>query len=746
MNSSRLTAAVLLLGLLSVTACSRGETPDEAMRRGDALFAQKRYRLAAQAFGLVVGAQPGNETARTKLGQALAQAGDPVRAADLLPNDLQVQLDAAIAKQGKFRFQDAATIATRVLATEPDNARAMVVLADTTAALPNTVWPMSELAERLGDAERYEGLRRDARPRVSRADDQRAEQLYTRALGREPVLFDARIAYANFLWASGRRDESEPYLRAAADQAPDNTVANFALGALYVSAGKVNDALPFLERARQGQGPGRRSAALLMADHDLTTGAAEEAGAMLESMLETEDQEGDVSLRLATLEARMGRAPDAARRLTRLLNRKPGLAPAQIMRARLLYEQGNPDQRFVREALMVDPQSSEGHLLLGRLLADAGQTDEALEEYRTAARRAPGDVRPLLALARTSLDEGRVPQALLHARAAIRLAPGDKDAVLTLVTALIAEPGLDEAARTLSALSAKLPSDPDVAVIEGRLALARGNMSAARTSFTRALMIRDDLREALDGLVTAEESQPTEATRHRVESAVQAHPTDPDLRLVAGRIYRAMRDLTRAEETLVQAEQLNPSHVPVALTLAAVQRDQQKMDAAAATLERILTRHPARIANVRVALADIYLAQGRKADAKRQYEQLVSELPGAPEPSKVLATMYVDQKDNLTRALELAFVAKRGRPLDPDIDLLLGRIYNEKRQGSLAVVSLEHAVDARPANALYHYHLGAAYELSGNLSKARAEYARALQLDPNIPGAAKAREMTAGRR
>ncbi|MFN7917445.1 MAG: tetratricopeptide repeat protein [Vicinamibacterales bacterium] len=746
MNSSRLPAALLVLGILGAQACSRGETPDEAMRRGDALFAQKRYRPAAQAYRAVVAAQPGNEAARAKLGEALAEAGDPVRAADVLPNDVKVQVDAAIARQGKFRFDDARTIANRVLETEPDNARALVVLADATAMLPNTVWPMQELAERLGNPDRFEGLRRDARPPVTRANDQRAEQLYKRALERQPDLLDARLAYSNFLWTTGRRAESEAHLRAAAEQAPDHTVANFVIGALYVSMNRLDEALPFLDRARQGEGPGRRSATLLIADRDLRTGAADEAHAMLESMLETDDQEGDVSMRLASLEVRMGRPADAARRLTRLLERKPGLGPAQIMRARLLYEQGNPDQRFVRQALQLDSQSSEAHLLLGRLLADAGQTDEALDEYGSAARSAPGDVRPLLALARMSLEEGRVPQAVSHARAAVRLAPGDKDAGLTLVSALIAVPDLDAAGATLAPLAAALPNDPEVAITEGRLALARGNAGEARAAFTRALAVRDDLHEALDGLVTAEGAQPTPATLHRVESAAQAHPSDPDLRLLVGRMYRAMRDLPRAEAALTAAQQLNPTHVPVALALASVLREQQKTDAAAAALERVLVRRPARIADVRVALANLYLDLGRQRDAQKQYEQLVVELPGAPQPAMVLASMYLDQKGDLTRALELALVAKRSRPMDSEVDLLLGRIYNEKGQGSLAVVSLQQAVNAKPDNALYHFHLGAAFELSGSLSKARVEYARALQLDPNVPGAEKARQMTVGRR
>ncbi len=60
--------------------------------------------------------------------------------------------------------------------------------------------------------------------------------------------------------------------------------------------------------------------------------------------------------------------------------------------------------------------------------------------------------------------------------------------------------------------------------------------------------------------------------------------------------------------------------------------------------------------------------------------------------------------------------------------------------------SLRAAVDARPESAVYRFHLASALERGGNLSQARTEYARALQLDPAFPGAEKARQMAGGRR
>lgn len=742
-TSLRATRALALCVLMS--ACARGGDPADAMRRGDALFDQKRYRLAVQAYREVVQAQPSNQDARTKLGRALAAAGDPVRAADLLPDDEQVLLEAAASRQDKSRFQDAIGLANRMLARNPANARALVVLAGSAALLPNSGWPISELAQRIGDATRFENFRKDARPTVPRVDEERAERLFKQALALSPELFEARLGYSNFLWATGRQLESEPWLRAAAQQAPDNAIPSFALGALYVSQGRADEALPFLEQARQGKGPASRSATFIVADHYLSTNRPEDARGVLEPLLEADD-DGDVSLRMAIVEERTGHTADAVRRLNRLVARKPAHAAGHLTRARLLYALGNPDERFARQAATVDDGSPEAHMLLGRVLAERGQVDAALDEYRQAAYRAPLDARPLLAMSRTLLDIGSTPRALSYARDATRLAPGDKDAMLALVTALIAQQKLNDASSALAPVAARLPKDPQVALIEGRLSLARGDAASARASYTRALASGADTREALQGLIQAEGAQPSVSTRQRVEAAIEATPSDPELRLLAGQVYRAMNDLPRAEAALQQAQRLSPTHVPIALELAGVLMAAHRPAEASAALERVVPARPARLSEVRVALAAAYQAQGKRADAQRQYEQLVVEMPGAVEPAVVLATMYLEQKDKLTQALELALSAKRGRPLDPDIDMLLGRIYSEKGMGSLAVPVLEHAVEARPGSAPYHFHLGAAYELAGNMSKARAEYAQALQLDPNLPNADRARQMAASRR
>lgn len=743
MTRARWRIGCAALCLVAATACSRASS-ENPEAQGDRLFAQKRFRPAAQAYGEALRLTPDRPEVREKLGRALAGARDFVRAAEMLPDDVDIEIEAARLELKNSRFDDAATRLTRLTAAAPTNALALTLSANATAHLALSFWPLTIIVPELGSPDRAAALRLDSRPAVVAADDARAEELYARAIDLAPELDEARIALANLRVVTGRVGAAVEPLRVVADRSPQDAVASYALGAIYLATGRAQDALPYMKQAVGVESETRRAAQLTLADIYMSLQRTDEARELLTPMLAA-DEDGAATVRLARLEGAGGNIAAAVRRLNALLARRPTSRNGSLLKARLLFTAGNPDPRFARTAVDLDAGSSEPRLLLGDILAANDDGQGALEQYREAARRAPLDTRPLLALSRASLDVGRAQQALSHARDALRLAPGSKDAALAVVTALIAQPDLNAASSTLAPVAARLPNDPDVALIEGRLALARGDAAGARTSFARALAVRSSI-EALDGLVRAEGNQPSASTRQRVEAAVEASPSVPELRLLAGRIYRAARELPRAEAALQQAQLLSPSHVPVALELAGLLMGERKPEAAAAALERVIPTRPARLSDIRVALAGVYQAQGRRAEAQRQYEQLVVEMPGSVDASVVLSTMYLEQRDKLQQALELALAAKRGRPLDPDIDLLLGRIYNEKGMGSLAVPVLEHAVEVRPGSASYHFHLGAAYELAGNMSKARAEYAQALQLDPNLPNADRARQMAASRR
>ncbi len=68
-------------------------------------------------------------------------------------------------------------------------------------------------------------------------------------------------------------------------------------------------------------------------------------------------------------------------------------------------------------------------------------------------------------------------------------------------------------------------------------------------------------------------------------------------------------------------------------------------------------------------------------------------------------------------------------------------MHYRKGQYSLAIAPFKRCADLDPANPVYLYHLGLAYEKSGQRSEAKAALERALRLRGNFDGADEARRV-----
>ena len=143
-------------------------------------------------------------------------------------------------------------------------------------------------------------------------------------------------------------------------------------------------------------------------------------------------------------------------------------------------------------------------------------------------------------------------------------------------------------------------------------------------------------------------------------------------------------------------------------------------------------------------VATILQLQKNTAEAQKRYERILDIDPRAAVAANNLAWIYAEQGANLDVALQLAQTAKSVAPNSPEINDTLGWIYVKKDLATLAVDPLRKSVDADPKNASYLYHLGLAYERTGDRRKATDALERAEKLNPESPdGAAAGIELAA---
>jgi tetratricopeptide (TPR) repeat protein len=87
---------------------------------------------------------------------------------------------------------------------------------------------------------------------------------------------------------------------------------------------------------------------------------------------------------------------------------------------------------------------------------------------------------------------------------------------------------------------------------------------------------------------------------------------------------------------------------------------------------------------------------------------------------------------NINMAFSLAQTARKGLPNLPNAADTLGWAYYQQGAYKAAIEELQEATKGSPDSATYHYHLGMAYQRANNLPMAKKEFARALQINPQL--------------
>jgi putative PEP-CTERM system TPR-repeat lipoprotein len=726
-----------------------GSDPNAAkqahLERGDAYVEQRRYEEAILEFHNAIQQDPLFGDARHRLARAYAAINDSrnaleqfVRAADLLPHDPTVQLDAVKALLLARQAGEARTRIEGVLQRDPRNVDAHILHASARAGLGDLDGAAAIVEKAISlDPKRASSYIELATLEMARGRGDAAQAALEKALAADPRSSDALVALANLHRATGQASEGERTLRRAEEIAPESPVVNRALADWALASGRAQDAEAPLRLLARGGDPAAR---LRLADYYVLHQRASEAEPLLRDLAKRPESYASATVRLAGIHYEAGRADQAHALVDQVLASDPRNAQLLTVKGGWQLRERRIDQALAtaQAAVAADPESADAHFLVGSAHAARGRRAEAIKAYGEVLSLMPGSVEAQKALSALHLASGRRKDALGFAQEAVRGAPQDGVARLLLVRALLEN---REALRAMQEIQLVLPQLDDVAeahILMGLTRRALRDTAGARLAFERALERDPSATEALAGLVRLDVGAKRLAdARRRVDDALRAAPEDPALLVLAARTYATSGDAGRAETLLEKAIEAAPASMEPYSMLAQLYVSQNKLDAALGEYERIAERNPSDIAS-RTLVGMILQVQGRMDAAMRVFEDVVVRDPRAALAANNLAYMYAEAGTNLDRALELARTAKAELPDDADVSDTLGWVYYKKGLSALAVEPLEHAVWKEASNATFHFHLGLAYLQAGH-DRARATLARALQLDPGSPLAAEAR-------
>ena len=741
----RLVAAMTCLAA-AASGCSR--SAQSYLERGNAQLDKGNVDAAVIEYRNAVSKEPMFAPARLKLAEAYLRQGngagalaESVRAADLLPDDVEAQLKAGSLLLLARRAEDAKARADKALARAPKNVEALVLRANALAGLTDLDGALEQMQEALRIDPRSILQANLGAIQAARGNLSEAEAAYRQAVASDPKSVVAQLALAQFQWNTGKPADAEAAFKAALAVEPANGLANRALALFYLQTNRALEAEPYFKKAVDASGAA--AAKLALADYYMGIKRPAEAVSVLEKLGADPRFWAVARAKIAGIQYTEGKSADALRTVDEVIAKRPGLAPALIVRGRLLLAGGRLDEalRDAQEAVKVDPQNAEAHYLLGTVYEAKRDLDAAATSFAEVTRLNPRATSAHVQLAGIALQRNALPSAVKLAEQAAAMQPGDLRAQLVLARSLVANGDLDRATAVTRGLVEAAPQSGVVQTQDGVLALAKGDKAGARAAFEKALSLDDRLVEALSALVVLDlEAKAPQRARARIEQRLQKTPNNSAVLELAGRAWAASGDVAKGEEFLRRAIEADPLNLQAYSQLGALYFSEQKLDQAVAEFDKLAARQPNAV--VPQTMAGLILqAQGKDEEARRRYERLVAMDPRAAVASNNLAWMYASRGEQLDRALQLAQAAKAELPDHPQINDTLAFVYLKKQLPALAIPLLRLALEKDPANAAFHYRLGLAYSQTGDKGAARQELERALRLKSDFDGAEDARKV-----
>jgi tetratricopeptide (TPR) repeat protein len=742
----------LVLALAAVLVGCSGDPAvrkQEHLDKGNQFAAEEKYREAVVEYRNALQIDPTFGAAHHKAAEAYAKLGDApralaeyVRAADLLPNDLELQVTTGALLMASGRAEAARARADAVLAKDPKHAAAHVLRGNALGGLNELDQALSSMEEAIRlDPGRGSTYAQMGAVQMAKGDQAKAEESFRKAVEISPDWVAGHLALAQYLWAIGQPDAAEREFQTALKIDQNHGAANRAMAVFYLATKRADRAEEFLKRiADTSKLP---AAVMTLADYYLDMQRPKDAQAILLKLTDTVSPPVGSRERLARAYAVDNQRQKAYELLDDILSQDKTNARAHLLRSQLLHQERKIDDALasVRQAIAADSTITEAHFTLGKIYASRGDAAGAEAAYREVIR-----LNPMAAAAQVELSTlqlSRSPrEALASSEAAVKAQPNSLEVRLALVRSLLASRELARAEKELAPLLRERPQDASVQVQAGVLASAKGQGPAARAAFERAMSLEPTSIEPLAGIIALElNAKDFASVRNRLSARLGGNP-GPDLLLLAARTYGAMQDFAEAEKVLRRAIEASPSLLPAYSMLGQVYLRQGKLDEARKEFDSLSGRQTNPVGSLTMA-GVISQAQGNVDVARQRFERAVSLDPRAGVAANNLAWIYADSGQNLPQAVRLAETAAEVMPETPEVLDTLGWAYFKSRLPALAVPAFVRTVERAPRNPVYHYHLGLAYEQGGDRDSARRSLMRALELSPDFQGAADAKQALA---
>jgi len=316
---------------------------------------------------------------------------------------------------------------------------------------------------------------------------------------------------------------------------------------------------------------------------------------------------------------------------------------------------------YLSKALAMQPDSEKIRILLAKNHTRRGDYSKAIAVLHPLLAGANVSLDAYAEVAAAYLQQGDLKNAELYLAKLAKLNPGDARSRTILVMLQMPRGNIDQSLNELHSISANSVSTaPDMALITTYLRLG-------------------DADKALKAIGALEQKEPSK-------------PNGPNLR---GRVELARGNTDLARSAFESALKIDPVFLPAAESLAALDIEANRSEAAIARFKKILDVDPK---NLRALMAVVQVhekAGASKDELVAQLTKVMKQVPGEPGPRRALIGLLLDRKD-VKQALAASQDAITAFPDDSDLRVLDGKVQAAAGDFNQALAAMTKAISLQP--------------------------------------------------
>ena len=553
-----------------------------------------------------------------------------------------------------------------------------------------------------------------------------------------PTSPQAQLALASFYQSRQQFPEAEQQLKLAIAANAKSSELRAALVKLYAGQGKKTEAEQVAQEAKHDM-PDVSGAYRMPGDYHFAIGDFDRATTEYGALYHDHPQDMQVKKNYIQLLILKNQVDDAAKINDEILKLNANDPEALVYRGQILLRQDKPADAMntLQNAIKSDPNNGVAHYHLGTAFYQQGSIVQAENEWREAVRLRPDLVEGHRALAESFLRRGDIAALEQSANQIINLQPGTPDGYLLRAAAAINRHQYPKAEQDIRKAMSVAPQSAAPLVQMGNFNLVQKNYAEAGKWYQQALDRDPHSADALSGVMNAYliQKQDDKAIAAANNQIAKAPDSSAFYDLLGTVLFNRKKDAGGAEAAFKKSLELDQNNGDALAKLGQVLVSRGGTDEAITRYQQAAQQNPRSAGFYYVLLGELYETKQDYANAKQMYQKAIAVRANDALASNNLAYLMVQTGDNLDAALALAQTARRGMAESPNAADTLGWVYYQKGLYRSAIDLFEESLKLaekakQPDNPTVHYHLGLAYNKTGEFDRSKQHLQQVLKINP----------------